>query len=64
MDRVIVDQERVTVMDFKTGADGSFVDRHVLQMETYLDIVRDVFSNKEARGIIAYTDREDVRTVE
>lgn len=64
MDRVIVDPDRVTVVDFKTGADGSFDDRHALQMKTYLDIVRDVFSGREARGIIAYTDREDVRTVE
>jgi ATP-dependent helicase/nuclease subunit A len=63
LDRLVVDPDWVTVLDFKTGdpADpeaGKLWDEdNRAQMRLYLRIVADIFSGRRARGILAYVDR-------
>jgi ATP-dependent exoDNAse (exonuclease V) beta subunit len=62
MDRVVVDPDAVTVIDYKTGREPGLGDRD--QVLAYLAIVRDVFAGRPARGALAYIDREVWETVE
>ena len=63
LDRLVVDPDWVTVLDFKTGdpADpeaGQLWDEdNRAQMRLYLRIVADIFPGRRARGILAYVDR-------
>ena len=62
MDRVIVDEDGVTVLDYKTGPapgdggerDASAVDRD--QIRDYAALLRDVFPGRPVRGVLVYID--------
>ncbi len=60
MDRVLVDKDLVTVVDFKTGRDNTA--KYLPQLKNYLAIVSEVY-NKPARGILAYTDLNKIVSV-
>jgi ATP-dependent exoDNAse (exonuclease V) beta subunit len=60
MDRVIIDEDRITVMDYKTGSEKKGEERHRLQLKNYLRILRDLYHDKEVEGIIAYVDLKEV----
>ncbi len=60
MDRVIVDEGRVTVMDFKTGGEKRWEQRHRLQVRNYMRILRDFFPGKTVEGIIGYVDLKEI----
>ncbi|HAT71266.1 MAG TPA: hypothetical protein DCS63_00430 [Elusimicrobia bacterium] len=53
MDRVLVDQDAVTVIDFKTG--GENTDKYTAQMKNYLSIIAEVYG-KPAKALLAYVD--------
>ncbi|MEI7481159.1 MAG: UvrD-helicase domain-containing protein [Elusimicrobiota bacterium] len=53
MDRVIIDKDAVTVVDFKTG--GENTPKYAAQMKNYLAIISEVYG-KPAKGLIAYID--------
>ena len=53
MDRVIVDSDAVTVVDFKTGAENT--EKYTAQMKNYLGIVGEVYG-KPVKGLLAYVD--------
>ena len=53
MDRVLVDKDAVTVIDFKTGQENT--DKYTAQMKNYLAIVGEVYG-KPAKGLLAYVD--------
>ncbi|OGS16557.1 MAG: hypothetical protein A2234_04815 [Elusimicrobia bacterium RIFOXYA2_FULL_58_8] len=53
VDRVIIDADAVTAVDFKTG--GEDVEKHSAQLLNYLGILREVYS-RPARGVLAYVD--------
>ena len=57
MDRVIIDKDRVTVADFKTGAEN--VDKYAAQMKNYLGIISEVYK-KPAAGVLAYVDLKKI----
>ena len=58
MDRVIVDRESVTVVDFKTGDEA---DAYQDQVNDYMALLKHVFPGKTVRGALAYVDRLLVR---
>ena len=60
MDRVIIDNDRVTVADFKTGAGNA--EKNAAQMKNYLDIVSEVYQ-KPAAGVLAYVDLKKVTEI-
>ena len=58
MDRVIVDPDRVTVIDFKTGAEDPGANEN--QMRGYAGILADVYPGHEVTALLAYVDRGTV----
>jgi len=59
-DRVIIDQNLITVIDFKTGEaeKDDFRPLYRQQIKNYLDILREIYPNKKIRGVIIYLDEK------
>ncbi|MBN2198943.1 MAG: UvrD-helicase domain-containing protein [Candidatus Aminicenantes bacterium] len=63
LDRVVVDPEGVTVLDYKTGSSGGTEAGRIreeedrAQMRLYLSLASEVFPNRPVRGVLAYLDR-------
>jgi ATP-dependent exoDNAse (exonuclease V) beta subunit len=60
MDRVVVDPEMVTVVDFKTGGES---DSYGSQVRAYMALVGQIYPGKAVRGVLAYIDRLVVREI-
>jgi ATP-dependent helicase/nuclease subunit A len=60
MDRVVLDEGRVTVVDYKTGHDRTAQDKHMAQVRSYMKILSGVYPGKAVEGIIAYVDLREV----
>ena len=60
MDRVVIDKDRVTVADFKTGAENA--EKHAAQMKNYLGIISEVYK-KPASGVLAYVDLKKLTAI-
>jgi ATP-dependent exoDNAse (exonuclease V) beta subunit len=60
MDRVVVDPGRVTVIDFKTGAEAPA--EHEKQLRDYMAILADVYPGREISGIVGYVDLGTARS--
>ncbi len=56
MDRVLVEREMVTVVDFKTGG-REMEEKYRKQVKGYLDLLQDLFPGRTMRGVLAYIDR-------
>ena len=73
MDRVIIDEESVTVMDFKTGKKETDENNYKRQLRKYMKILREIYPDKSIKrrgsatasiiGVIAYVDLVEVRSV-
>jgi ATP-dependent helicase/nuclease subunit A len=61
-DRIVIDNERVTVLDFKTGGDENEAEYRE-QIQNYTRILRDVIPGKLIEGVIAYVDKGNVKVV-
>jgi ATP-dependent exoDNAse (exonuclease V) beta subunit len=60
MDRVVVDIDRVTVIDYKTGNEKpGYID----QITKYLNILREFYRGRPIQGVLLYIDRKVVRTI-
>ncbi len=60
MDRVLIDADAVTVVDFKTG--GENIKKYSAQMKNYLAIISEVYA-RPVKGVLAYVDLVEVREV-
>jgi hypothetical protein len=60
MDRVIIDPDSVTVIDYKTGKDGEAREKHRAQLRNYMRILAEVYPGKSVGGIIAFVDLGEV----
>jgi len=61
-DRIVVDAKAVTVVDFKTGGDESEND-YVVQVKNYMEMLKEIYPDKEVLGRLAYVDLKKVRSV-
>lgn len=61
MDRVVIDPETVTVIDFKTGEEQ---EGYGDQVRNYMRILGEIFVGKKIRGLLAYVDKNVLRSVE
>ena len=52
MDRVVLDPDRVQVIDFKTGERQDYTS----QMRVYMEILRRVYPDRNTEGYVAYVD--------
>ncbi len=61
MDRVIIDRNKVTVIDYKTGGEKDPAEKYQVQMKTYIRVLKEVYPGREVQGIIAYADLGEIR---
>lgn len=62
LDRVLVEEEKIVVVDFKTGGD-ELEQEYREQVGNYVKLLKDVFPGKRVEGILAYVDMKQIRTV-
>jgi ATP-dependent helicase/nuclease subunit A len=60
MDRVIFEEDRVTVIDYKTGTDKEAEKEYISQLKNYIRILEEIYSDKKVEGIIAYVDLKEI----
>jgi len=63
MDRVVIDPDRVTILDFKTGGEGWADEKYRAQMRKYMKIAKDIYSGRRLEGRIVYIDFGEIRTL-
>ena len=54
-DRVLIDNDACTVIDFKTGSQES-EESYRRQIRNYMNIMKEIFPQKDVHGIITYVD--------
>ena len=70
MDRVVVDPEGVLVVDYKTGAEkdpvkqSKFEDEDRAQVSRYVALMKEIYPDRPARGVLAYLDERRFEVVE
>ncbi len=57
IDRILIDPDRLTIIDFKTGFDQS--DRHKIQLKRYMELLGKITSEKKVSGYIAYVEKAE-----
>jgi ATP-dependent helicase/nuclease subunit A len=60
MDRIVVDANTVTVIDFKTGDDK---EGYTEQVQRYMNILKSYYPERSIQGILAFVDRKNLRVV-
>lgn len=61
IDRLVVDKDSVTVIDYKTGYPQK---EHFSQVKLYMSIVSEIFKNKTIKGYLYYLDLREVKEVD
>jgi len=56
VDRVVVDPDQVTIIEYKTGDEVSNRVGHITQVENYLSIISPLYPQKRVQGILCYID--------
>jgi ATP-dependent helicase/nuclease subunit A len=60
MDRVVIDEDRIFVIDYKTGTDKEAEKEYVSQLKNYIRIIKEIYPGKNVEGVIAYVDLREV----
>ncbi|MCX6142478.1 MAG: UvrD-helicase domain-containing protein [Ignavibacteriales bacterium] len=60
MDRIIVDTDLVTVIDYKTGDEKP---GYTEQITKYMSILRDFYPGRTVQGLLLYIDRKLIRAI-
>jgi hypothetical protein len=63
VDRIVVDPDKVTIIEYKTGSDRQGEGKHLAQMRNYLRIAGDLYPDRPVEGIIGYVDSKKTRPV-
>ncbi len=63
MDRIVVDMDRVTVIDYKTGSDREAEEKYNSKIKAYMNILSEFFPGITVNGLIAYIDLNKIRSV-
>ncbi len=61
IDRVVVDKDSVTVIDYKTGYPQ---DEHFSQIKLYMTLLSEVFKDKRVNGYLYYLDLREVKKID
>jgi len=56
VDRVVIDPDKTTILEFKTGSDRPHEGRYLAQMQNYVRILGEVYPDRLVEGIVAYVD--------
>lgn len=60
VDRLVVDPQCVTVIDYKTGSES---EDHHEQVREYMNLIRQLYPDRDVQGLLAYIDQQVVRKV-
>jgi ATP-dependent helicase/nuclease subunit A len=63
MDRLVVDPDRVLVLDWKTGEEEIGTPQQEAQVRAYADILRQVFPGRAVEAKLVHLDRGETRSV-
>jgi ATP-dependent exoDNAse (exonuclease V) beta subunit len=63
VDRIIIDPDRVFIIEYKTGGERESEGQHLAQMRNYLRIAGDLYPDRSVEGIIGYVDLKKTRYV-
>ena len=63
MDRVIFEEDQISVMDYKTGTDRKAEKEHISQLKNYIRILREIYPGRIIEGVLAYVDLKEVKKV-
>ncbi|MGA2316955.1 MAG: UvrD-helicase domain-containing protein [Thermodesulfobacteriota bacterium] len=63
MDRVIFEEDQVSVIDYKTGTDKEAEKEYISQLKNYIRILKEIYPDKNVEGVIAYVDLKEMRKV-
>lgn len=59
VDRMIIDDDRITLIDFKTGAPGDFIDSYREQALRYVQIVKTLYPDREVEAFLMLIDEDE-----
>jgi ATP-dependent exoDNAse (exonuclease V) beta subunit len=60
MDRVLIDGDRICVIDYKTGTGKEAEKEYVSQIKNYIRILKEIHPGKNVEGVIAYVDLREI----
>jgi ATP-dependent exoDNAse (exonuclease V) beta subunit len=63
MDRVIFEEDQISVIDYKTGTDKEAEKEYISQLKNYIRILKEIYPGKKVEGVIAYVDLKEIRKV-
>ncbi len=63
MDRVIFEEDRIVVIDYKTGIDRGAEKEYIDQLKNYVRILKGIYPDRHVEGIIAYVDLKEISRV-
>jgi len=63
MDRVVMDEDQIVVIDYKTGTEKRAEKEYVSQLKNYIRILKEIYPDKNVEGMIAYVDLGEMRKV-
>lgn len=64
IDRLVIDRDEVTAIDYKTGDDKKHAADHASQVRNYTKILGEIYPGRTIRGIIAYIDTNTIQVIE
>jgi ATP-dependent exoDNAse (exonuclease V) beta subunit len=64
MDRVIFEEDQISVMDYKTGADRKAEKEYISQLRNYIRILKEIYPGKKVEGVITYVDSKEIIRVQ
>jgi ATP-dependent exoDNAse (exonuclease V) beta subunit len=63
IDRLVIDRQSITVIDFKTGGDRGAEEQYLDQVRNYLKIAGSLFAPRTVTGLLVYIDLGKVKAV-
>jgi len=60
MDRVVIDKEKLTVIDYKTGFERKQEEKYIEQLKGYINVLKNIYQDKTIEGLITYVDLKEV----
>ncbi|HMK75216.1 MAG TPA: UvrD-helicase domain-containing protein [Thermodesulfobacteriota bacterium] len=63
IDRVIFEEGRIFVIDYKTGTDREAEKEYVSQIKNYMRILKEIYPDRNIEGIVAYVDLKAITRV-
>jgi len=60
MDRVLIDKDRISVIDYKTGTGKEAQKEYVSQIKNYIRILKEIYPGVNIDGVIAYVDLREI----